>query len=445
MTYKTIKIEKVIHTGLGLARQDNGLVIQVRQVLPGETVIPKIIERKKQYLLAIPEKIVTAHDERIEPPCPYYTLCGGCDFQHASYELQLRMKRDILADLFCRKFPMNTSQLHELIEDTLPSPLSTHYRQRIRLQSDKTGRLGFNRYRSHDIVVINNCLLADNVLNISLKAILKDPAAEILLTNCQEIEFFLNPPVGTVIVCLHYKRRLRPTDKKSAELLTKNIPTVVAVFFKGDDFPITGPFTSHTNIDSAKMFHYSIPVSSFLKTSVTLTWEVGSFSQVNLAQNIRLIELVLQYCDAKKSDRILDLFCGMGNFSIPLAFNCHLLLAVEAQRSAIRSAKKNAFAAGLENITFVQSNVFDHCQQLLNKREQFDIVIIDPPRQGVSGLAEIIASLTIKKIVYISCDPATLCRDLEELTTLGLFIKKIKPVDMFPQTHHIETVVLLEK
>jgi len=445
MNSKTIKIEKMVHSGLGLARLENGQVTLVHQVLPGGVVIPEIIERKKHYLLAMPKTIVQAHDERTDPPCPHYAQCGGCDFQHGSYTLQLRMKRDIVADLLRRTFPNPSAPIHNLIEDTLPSPRTTHYRQRIRLQVNKDGYPGFNRYRSHDIIGIRRCLLAENRLNTTLEAMIDTPAAKTLLNNCREFELLLNPTTGKVIALMHYKRRLRPTDKRTAEQLTENIPTLQSVFFQGRDFALTGPFTNDSNRNSDKVLQYSLPAGPFFKTPLKLTWEVGGFSQVNLGQNSRLIELVIQYCDTKKSDRVLDLFCGMGNFSIGLALNCGSLLGVESQGSAIRSAKENSNLAGLVNATFIQSQVHQLCSQLIRDKEYFDVVVLDPPRHGIPSLAETIAQLARKRIVYISCDPATLCRDLAQLTQFGFSVHKIKPVDMFPQTHHIETIVLLEK
>jgi len=445
MSSQTITIEKMIHPGLGLSRPENGPVILARRVLPGEVIIPSVTHQKKQYGLSVAKSIVHAHDQRIDPPCPHYSQCGGCDFQHGSYDLQLQMKKDMLIDLVCRTLPELCSQIDTIIFDTLASPLTTHYRQRIRLQVDRDGRAGFNRYRSHDIVAINHCLLAKQQLNTTLEAMIDEPVAQTLLAHCREFELLLNPDSNRVIAVLHYKRKPRPTDKKTAEQLIEIIGSLEAVFFQGQDFPLIGPFTKNDNQDTNKQLQITLPISSFIKKPLTLIWEVGGFSQVNQEQNRNLIDLVLNYCDIKGSDRVLDLFCGMGNFSIPLALHCHSLLGIESQRSAIRAALINAYAAGLENCTFIQSRVDTFIQQLKKDKKQFDLVILDPPRRGIPELAETIAQLTPKRIVYISCDPATLCRDIKQLTQYGFLINKIKPVDMFPQTHHIETVVLLEK
>ena len=178
---------------------------------------------------------------------------------------------------------------------------------------------------------------------------------------------------------------------------------------------------------------------------LALSWEVGGFCQVNIAQNTALIDAVVDFCNPVGHESVLDLFCGMGNFSIPLATRAEELTGYEGQGSAIRSAKANAATAGLSNTRFFKSPVHTACEKLAGKNAEFDCVVIDPPRQGAPELAPHLAAICRKRMVYISCDPATLCRDLTQLSNEGFRITGIQPIDMFPQTHHIETVVLLEK
>ena len=193
------------------------------------------------------------------------------------------------------------------------------------------------------------------------------------------------------------------------------------------------------------IFAVQYPTITNPNRPVDLFWEAGGFCQVNLAQNRQLIETVLEFCQVKKTETVLDLYCGMGNFSIPFAMEAKEVFGIEGQGSAIRSAKKNATNAKLTNTRFLKSSVHGACLDLAEKGEHFDCVLIDPPRPGAPGLASQLAAITSKRLVYISCDPATLCRDLADLTHEGFAICKIQPIDMFPQTHHIETVVLLEK
>jgi 23S rRNA (uracil1939-C5)-methyltransferase len=223
---------------------------------------------------------------------------------------------------------------------------------------------------------------------------------------------------------------------------------VERIFFIGPDFPITGPYFQDGRTDktaSGNSFNIHYPSINKVERAVDLSWEAGGFCQVNLAQNKTLIEIAVEFCQTDNTETVLDLYCGMGNFAIPLAFMAKTVLGVEGQGSAIRSARYNAAAAGCSNTRFIKSPVHNACRELAEQGQTFDCVLIDPPRQGAGGLAGQLAAIAAKRLVYISCDPATLCRDLAALCERGFTISKIQPVDMFPQTHHIETVVLLEK
>ena len=158
-----------------------------------------------------------------------------------------------------------------------------------------------------------------------------------------------------------------------------------------------------------------------------------------------MIETVIGFCDVKDDDTVLDLYCGMGNFAIPISSLAASVHGIEGQGASIRCAKQNSTSAGRTNTTFTKQPVHKGCDKLIADNTTFDCVIIDPPRQGAPELAQHLSKLCKKTLVYISCDPATLCRDLKELTGKGFTIQTIQPIDMFPQTHHIETVVLLKK
>jgi 23S rRNA (uracil1939-C5)-methyltransferase len=265
-----------------------------------------------------------------------------------------------------------------------------------------------------------------------------------ILKNCREIELLLNPISSKVVCLFHLKRRPRPTDIRHANELTAEIPLIERVFFCGTDFPPAGPFGAGTEARSNTL-RMMLPPFTTDGAPITLGWEVGGFCQVNLRQNVRLIGHILQDYGLRAGDSVLDLFCGMGNFSIPVACRTASLLGIEGQGSAVRSARANSTKAGLANTIFEKGPIHDACRRLARQGRVFDFVILDPPRQGVPDLASELAALTGRNLVYISCDPATLFRDLFALTRHGLAIRHIQPVDMFPQTHHIETVVLLEK
>lgn len=443
MSPKTVKIDKMIHSGFGLVRQESGQVMLVHRALPGEEIIPEIIDRKKQFVTAYPKTIVKAHEQRIDPGCPTYNQCGGCNFQHADYSLQLQLKHNILVDLASR-FSTSSEQIIPLIRQPLPSPRKTNYRQRIRLQVGNDNSLGFYRHRTHRICPIHNCLLAENRLNEVLTALQENKDAQKLLAHSRELELLFHPDDDLVFALFHYARKIRPADKSAAIRLTGSIQRLDAIFFQGSDYPISAPFSSK-DTTTTRTLSFTIAPSGPINRKLTLSWEPGGFSQVNLDQNRQLIDLVLRSCAPEKDDRILDLFCGMGNFSLPLALSGYRVTGVDSQRSAIRSAKRNLAGAQLDNCPFTRSSVDRFCHQLVEHEQQFDTVILDPPRQGIPNLTKTVSSLARKKIIYISCDPATLFRDLGQLINAGFIPHIIQPIDMFPQTHHIETIVVLER
>jgi 23S rRNA (uracil1939-C5)-methyltransferase len=260
-----------------------------------------------------------------------------------------------------------------------------------------------------------------------------------LASVTEEMELLLDQLSNKVTLRLLLKRPVRPADRGHARELTATLATLDRVFFHGRDFAQEGPHGSGET--KSNLLGFMIEGSDPL----TLYWEVGGFSQVNPGQNLKMIELVRRLVQPTTEDRILDLYCGMGNFSIPLARQAGQLVGVEGQGSAIRSARRNAKSNGLTNCSFQKRDVLSACRELSAGKDSFDTVVCDPPRQGLGPLAQLAADLARRKLVYISCDPATLVRDLQVLVECGLSIKTIQPVDMFPQTHHIETVVMLEK
>jgi 23S rRNA (uracil1939-C5)-methyltransferase len=441
---KQVRIEKIVHGGFGLGRIDDGRVVLVGKVLPGEMVAFSVTEEKNRYLYAEAAAIIEPHPSRIDPPCPWYGKCGGCDIQHCDYKQQLRIKTDIVRDLYLHQFPDTRTELLTLMHDTLPSPVQFSYRQRIRLQVDANGRTGFLGFRSHTIIPIGRCLVAKDGLNVVLSELQKNSSCAKILNNCDEFELLFNPISSGVICLFHLLRKPRPADIRQAEELTGTIPLLERVYFQGVDFPLTGPFGSK-EIPQTNSLQMRLSPFAEEDTPLKLSWEVGGFCQVNLQQNERLIRLVVDCCRLSRNESVLDLFCGMGNFSIPLAARAASLLGIEGQGSAIRSARKNSTDAGLANTTFEKGPIHEVCRRLVRESRVFDCVVLDPPRQGVPGLARELTALTGRKLVYISCDPATLCRDLAAFARCGFTLRYMQPVDMFPQTHHIETVVLLEK
>jgi len=436
MSSHIYQIEKLVHGGLGLCHTENGQVVLLEEVIPDETVRAKTHSSSKSLLQGVTTEIISPSIHRIQAPCPHYRKCGGCDFQHMDYACQLQGKHDIIKDLLLRSNHPDLRKANNLLMPPLASPQQFNYRQRIRLQVDDQQIVGFHKRGSHNCIAIKNCLLAEHAINNCLENLLQQRVFEKLLSHTESLELLLNPDSSRINILFHFKRKPRPTDTKHAQELMQSLDEIEDVFFEGEGFAVTGR--------RALSFTLS-PIASHTGKSLYLSWETGGFCQVNIKQNKTLIQTVLDFCKISEEDNILDLFCGMGNFSIPLAENAGTVFGIEGQASAIRSARKNSTKAGQTNTEFIKRPIQQACKELVQKNRIFDCVLLDPPRQGVPGLAKELNSLCGKRMIYISCDPATLFRDLADLLQQGLVLQKLQPIDMFPQTHHIETIALLEK
>jgi len=436
MNNKSVTVEKIINGGYGLARREDGRVVLLRNSLPGETVAYSIDEERRKTLFGTVTAALSPHPGRIVPPCPYYGKCGGCSLQHCGYEQQLQVKKEILDDLFLDQ------QLHP--SAPLASPDSFGYRQRIRLQIQGS-TIGFYRSRSTEVIGITTCLIAHPAINAVLQSLLQSDCFLQLCRQSAAAELHLDPPSGSVTLMLHSLRPLRPTDKKNGCELAAATPGLERVFFKGDTFSLMGPFTAD-GYDPGAGNLFFLRLDDMLHESIyTLCWEISGFSQVNVGQNRNIVNYVLGLCTDCRSHSLLDVYCGMGNFSIPLAGRFGSVVGVEAQNAAIRCAQRNSVAAELDNTTFIKGTGEAVCHRLHRENTRFDTVVLDPPRQGIPGLAAVVAGLARQRIIYISCDPATLARDISMLQKNGLRAVSLQPFDMFPQTHHIETVAVLEK
>ncbi len=433
MPVQLFHIEKHVHGGLGLSHAPDGKVTLLEGVIAGEKVTAKIYSENSNLQKGRISHVTEPSPSRIQAACKHYKQCGGCDFQHMNYSRQLQAKEDVLKDLLLRS---GHKVLIQAAENILTPPLASsqefHYRQRIRLQVDARQTLGFYKRRSNDCVSIDTCLLAKQEINDCLKNLPQQQTFRKLLDRTENLELLFNPASKKITLLFHLTQKPRPADQQHAKLLVAELDEIENIFFYGHGFAPSGKAT------------LSFPIDCHGKT-MHLSWETGGFCQVNLSQNQTLIQTVLEYCDITETDSILDLFCGMGNFSIPLAERAKSLTGIEGQGSAIRSAKKNSNDAEQINTDFNKRAVHDACTEMAERGETYDVVVIDPPRAGVPGLASQLAHLTQKRLIYISCDPATLCRDLASLINEGFHLTKLQPVDMFPQTHHIECVVLLEK
>lgn len=429
-----VTIEKIIAGGQGLARRQDGPVLLTRFVLPGEKVEVRETARHRGYAEAELVRVLEPSPDRVAPPCPHYLICGGCDFQHIAAERQLSIKQHICGEAIQRAgLPEATA----LLQPTLPSLHTYGYRTRIRLKVSATGEPGFYRFRSRQIVPIAQCSVAADGLNRALSQLRAASLSALAAAGVREVDLQESPADGHIHALLHGAPP-QPIARPLVADLANKLPAVRSfwrVTATGVEF-LAGAAASDLLRQDIADPRCGAPFS--------LQWPPGSFSQVNAEQNGRLISLVLDLAGEVRGRRVLDLFCGMGNFSIPFALCGAQITGVELNPASIAAARNNAAAAGCPG-DFLAQDVGRALSTPPVAESRPALVVLDPPRQGLGKDCARLAGLEAERILYISCDPATLMRDLALLSHHGYHLQSLAPVDMFPQTHHIETVALLEK
>jgi 23S rRNA (uracil1939-C5)-methyltransferase len=242
---------------------------------------------------------------------------------------------------------------------------------------------------------------------------------------------------------LHFKRKPRPKDSILSADLVNNIAELSTILMKVEGYGLYDPL-GQAFVSNPPLLSQTISLVN-LDEDINLTWEAGGFCQVNLAQNKNLINLVLDMTQNGPHNRVLDLYCGYGNFSLAVAHIAEEVIGIDGQNSAIRSGKRNTELNDIHNCHFEKKQVVKGVKDLIAAKQTFDTVILDPPRQGAVDIVPVFPGLEAAQIIYISCNPATLARDLAILCSQGYALSYLVPVDMFPHTHHIESVALLKR
>lgn len=436
-------IEKMVPGGFGLGRLDEGIVALVRYVLPGEKVLVREMERRKDYVSATLLEVLTPSPDRINPPCPIYGRCGGCDLQHAAGPAQILIKKNILLENLQRAAGDIFSGPRMPVRAPIPAPEQFGYRQRIRLHVNLEGRFGFFRPESHVIEPAVECLLAKDGLNQVLRALHGNINFSGLVPYSTGFELLFNPGRDETIMMLHFRRRPRPADCKHAVALVSDLKGLSAIFLQVEGYGLYDP-RQRAIVTTPPTLSQTIHIGE-PQAELKISWEAEGFSQVNPDQNNNLIVLVLEMLAAGPHSSVLDLYCGYGNFSVPAAYLAGKVLGIDGQNGAIRSGRRNVAAAGIQNCIFEKKQVEAGVRSLLDAGRTFDTIILDPPRQGAYEIVHLIPALCAEQIIYISCNPATLARDLALLHQYDYTLSSLVPVDMFPQTHHLESVALLKR
>jgi len=433
-----VTIEKLVHGGEGLARLPDGQVVFVPDVIPGERVRIQITQNLGDYALARVREILEPSPLRQNPRCPYFGQCGGCQLQHLPYEAQLEEKLSIFRETLWR-----TGKIEEdLIRGIVPSPREYHYRNRLQFHvHQETGALGFLKRRSHDLVPVRYCYLTTEEVNEVLSRLPEIPAWKRLHPYVKRVNLGLSPVEKKVVMLFWTK--VAPRREDLAEILSE-IPALKAIFYWIRGPKPQGPFPEDAPYRGRRLFFVPKEIAGLPQDQQFLA-SAGVFVQANWEINLALISYVKEAAAVEPEERVLDVHCGIGNFLLPLAVPCGRGLGVDTDHRAIADGQENAANWGLKGVTLRVSSAIEALIDLFKEAETYPVVVLDPPRGGCKEILRFLPDVASERLIYVSCDPPTLARDLRLLREAGFVIEEIKAFDMFPQTFHLESATLLRR
>lgn len=439
-----VKIEDMTSEGSSVGHYDSQAVF-VRGAVTGDEIITHIIKAKKKYAVGVVKDIIKPSPYRIESDCAVSVKCGGCSFRNMNYDAELQYKYNRVCDAVSR-----IGHIDAPVREIIKSDCIEHYRNKAQYPVIiENGELsyGFYAYKSHRIIPCNDCKLQDKSFNQCLDKI-KLWVKESNVTSYDENthkgllrHIYLRKGTLTdeIMVCLVINGMSVPNIDRLIELLSQN-KDVKSVCLNIN--------TKQTNVilgDKTKVVYGSSTITDeLLGKKFVISPE--SFYQVNRAQCEKLYKKAIEYAGLTGNEIVVDMYCGAGTIGLSMAENVKFLYGIEIVPRAIENAKINAKLNDISNVEFICNDAFESAKKLKSRGVSPDVLVLDPPRKGCQKeLFDIIEFMSPKRIVYVSCDPATLARDLEILQTKGYKTAELTPVDMFPRTPHIETVALIER
>ena len=439
-----LAIDSINHNGEGVGRY-MGIAVFAPFTIPGEKVVVEVVELKKNYIVAKLVNHVDESEQRVQPRCPAFDTCGGSRFQHIDYQLQLSLKRQLVEDAL-RRIGKITDVT---VEQTLGMETPWAYRNKAQFQvsrMDGKVKLGFFEEGSHALVPTTECLLIDQQIS--------DIAAHVEgIINKYRVPTY-DWETGSGLLRHVVIRKGWATGKimvvlvtsgeKFGELFTlareikAGVPQIVSVVRNINNSPNRTVFGRDNQVLAGQM-----TITDQIN-SLTFAISPTSFYQVNSKQTEVLYAKALEFAGLTGRETVLDVYCGIGTISLFLARRAARVFGFEVSAESVRDAADNAIANQIHNVEFVSGRAEECLPKLAQTGIKPDVVVVDPPRQGVEKRAlQAIADMGPEKIVYISCDPATMARDLNFLSYRGYKAKKVQPVDMFPQTAHVETIIMM--
>lgn len=446
----TLRIERLSSDGSGVAHSDDGEAVFVPGTAPGDEARVRIVKDCGRYAFGILDELLTPSPDRIPVDCPVAGPCGGCSLRHLDYAAELRAKQESVLDAFRR-----IGGLEVPVLDILPSPDADRYRNKVQFPVgiDKNGVpcIGFYAGRTHRIVPCPDCKLQPSVLNEIGNALCAFFAQQGIRPYDEQSgkglvrHIFLRRGAhsGQIMVCLVCTRAKLPHAEQLCTALRGQFPAISTILLNVN--------AKNTNVILGSENHILYGPGYIEDTLCGVPVRLGplSFYQVNTLAAERLYGVAAQYAQLTPDDTLLDLYCGMGTIGLSMAEQCRELIGVEIVPEAIESAKANAARMGeavAAKSRFFCADAGQAATQLAAEGLHPDIVMLDPPRKGCDeATLSAVVRMAPRRVVYVSCNPATAARDAAWLEKNGYHTEKVQPVDLFPRTKHCECVLLMSK
>ena len=428
-----LTIEKLVYGGDGLARlpadeRGRRKTVFVPFVLEGEQVEAALVQQKSEFARARVRRVLSPSPARIEPNCPYFLRCGGCHYQHAGYAHQLEIKATILKESLARIAKL---QLEAELQVHASPPWNYRNRTQMRARSAPFA-LGYYRFGSHSLLPVEECPISSPLINRAISAVWELGRAGKIPESIDEIEFFANAEDTQLLLQLYVPESApRAPLKEFSATLAGNLPEIVGITSFRTELAAHG-----SRSEALPQIVHGTGELTYKTADGDYRVGAGAFFQVNRYLTDKLVEIVTA---DRGGGTALDLYAGVGLFAVPLARSFERVIAVESSQISHSDLQYNA----PRNVQAVHATTEQHLQSF---RETPDLVVVDPPRGGLGeAVAQALGRLQAPRLTYVSCDPATLARDLRPLTAAGYAIEQAHLVDLFPQTFHLESVLQLVK
>ena len=407
-----VRIERLSYGGRGVGRMPDGRIVFVPLVMPGELALIRPTKQAKSYVEAELLELLEAAPTRQQPRCEHFGACGGCDWQHMPYAQQLEIKHELLQQEVSRKLGAGVNML-----TPFGSPQAWTYRCHARLQVGQ-GQVGFFARSSHSIVTTKECPILNEALSSVLGALSEFDLAR---SGIESVEMMA--PAGELMLQFNKRAPLKRSDTDlAAKLYNQLKPAGLAL----------------RSLRGGKLCKGAAAVK-YSSGGSQISTTFGGFIQANMAVNAGMLDYLVELIP--KDVELLELFSGSGNLSLPLARRCQSVTAIEINSAQVRQAQLLANENGLDNLKFIAADAYDY----IAKSASGKTVLIDPPREGAREVAAKLAASEAERLVYVSCNPATLARDLKILVDGGFRLESLRLFDMFPQTYHLESVASLAR